>query len=579
MNSKNSSSKAGRVYRRGLFKRCFPLAVLALAAYLSAGALVFYDLFEKRGILDNLNGVDLLLSGCHPYILVVTVIFGFVVSLALQSDHHKSSSAKWLQSLPLSRNRMYGSMTIVGILILILPILAGTMILYLSAPYLNAHYAEVLKLADLNLVSVLSQEKCMTFALMTMLDALYVFMIGQFAGAMTGMGLFHMLMTVFIIGLPYITLYLADGYSSLSYYGLNETSVYTDLMKYLPLFGSLKMEGNYIAIALEITVAVMTYLFAQLLFLNAKVEKVGKPVIYTQAATVMSYFFTFIIMSCFLLYVPVIRSFDYMSHPKYVLMIAGVSSLVIFVILSMLMERTPKVIRLSLIPRFAIYLLCAGLILAVTMFDVLGISKTLPEAKSVDSVSISFDGMMLAYNNLDTEAAIKDVIALQKAFIDTHAPEESASYGQVSFTYEMKNGSSLMRAYTIYESHRNSAVEEAANKLFKCPEVKKAHHFKFYQTDQITLTLSDGSTQAIDSKDYSELENAVSADLSSMSFTKGLARVDQFYLTIGVLPAEDDGDYYEIYITSEDEKTVEWYEGLKNTSSITNKLKMSLFCL
>lgn len=558
MASRNSSSKAMRTYFHSLIKRWFYLPVVGLCAYCAMIAVTLYRLLQVHP--GDHTWFTKLVAGQHEAVIGISIAMAIIMSMALFREHHEPKISEQLHSLPVTRAQMYRGIMLSGILMTIVPVILSAVFMYGAFQYCQTHPSMMAHLVDKEVVlSYMSRQYCLRFGIITLLDALYVFMVAAFVGTLTGTKRAHFIVTLLMFGLPYVLIMIGGRYQNASYYGMNAAHASMNIFEYLPLFGSMRLEGNLIGIGIELTVIVMSYIFGDLLFRGVQVERLGRPFVFSFAGTLMTYLLTFIIMSILLLYLPVFRDIDYVHDVKQTLIQVGLSSLVIYLIATMIVQKTWRILSVRLILGFLCYCLLSGAVLSVTLFDIFGVSRSVPSLKNIDSVTITFDGMMLSYSDLDTDIAINDVIAIQKAFIETRSVKSEETYGDVFIDYELKNGEALSRQYTLYTAHMGTVVEETCNALFKSSEVRKKSTVKLYQSDTITLQSAD-KTIKVQQNDYLSLQQALTADLRSITFEKALNREADYVMTVGIIPAEDEADPYEIFIASSDSHTLAWCE-------------------
>ena len=121
-------------------------------------------------------------------------------------------------------------------------------------------------------------------------------------------------------------------------------------------------------------------------------------------------------------------------------------------------------------------------------FDALGVSRYVPDADQVESVSFGSYYQMRYVDNLTDEEAIAQVIALHEAVLAQGEPTEnemnqaaeemrgsSADVDQetIEFCYQMKNGGFIRRRFTQI-IRRDTPLYEQMNRVYNMPVVRKA---------------------------------------------------------------------------------------------------------
>lgn len=165
-----------------------------------------------------------------------------------------------------------------------------------------------------------------------------------------------------------------------------------------------------------------------------------------------------------------------------------VSGLIVYFGVQMLLHKSFRVFtRRGWIGAAALAVALVVIGLAVR-FDALGVSRYVPDADQVESVSFGSYYQMRYVDNLTDEEAIAQVIALHEAVLAQGEPTEnemnqaaeemrgsSADVDQetIEFCYQMKNGGFIRRRFTQI-IRRDTPLYEQMNRVYNMPVVRKA---------------------------------------------------------------------------------------------------------
>ncbi len=147
-----------------------------------------------------------------------------------------------------------------------------------------------------------------------------------------------------------------------------------------------------------------------------------------------------------------------------------ISSLLTFFLMDMLLRRTRKVYNKNGFKRFALYALVLTVILTVFALDLPHIVRRVPEVENIKSVTLK--GMHLSYEMTDEEdldaftdlhrEIIRNRSALMKLSTNRdfsgNMPKDTRPDLELSLTYTLKNGKTIVRNYDIYGESSDAAV-------------------------------------------------------------------------------------------------------------------------
>lgn len=189
--------------------------------------------------------------------------------------------------------------------------------------------------------------------------------------------------------------------------------------------------------------ALPCYGLALWLYRKRKLESAGDIMAFRPLAPVFLVLFTFSAGAAFHLF-----SELFMGEASLLFLLVGLC--VGFYACLMLLQRTLRVFRLRTLAQLGVILGVFGLTLLVTALDPMGITKWVPKATEVESVTVS--PYYAELNGMGTSQAIQDPQTVEKVVqLHKYAVENRSGRANVEFylTYRMKDGSVVIRHYWL----------------------------------------------------------------------------------------------------------------------------------
>lgn len=146
--------------------------------------------------------------------------------------------------------------------------------------------------------------------------------------------------------------------------------------------------------------------------------------------------------------------------------------LLCFFAVQMLLQKTFRVFRRSWKEAAALVLALAALTLAIRA-DIFGVQQRVPDPSRVENVTLRITYYDGGYCDTDDPAIIEMATELHRAILDQgeNAPENGAGWIEIRVFYDLKNGDSVRRDYSII-GVKGSEVYRLSNQLLNMPQFR-----------------------------------------------------------------------------------------------------------
>ena len=146
--------------------------------------------------------------------------------------------------------------------------------------------------------------------------------------------------------------------------------------------------------------------------------------------------------------------------------------LLCFFAVQMLLQKTFRVFRRSWKEAAALVLALAALTLAIRA-DIFGVQQRVPDPSRVENVTLRITYYDGGYCDTDDPAIIEMATELHRAILNQgeNAPENGAGWIEIRVFYDLKNGDSVRRDYSII-GVKGSEVYRLSNQLLNMPQFR-----------------------------------------------------------------------------------------------------------
>lgn len=484
--------------------------ILRMYWYIPTVAFVLYFFTGIIPILSNISNTNSIDYYIHESLRHMNLIYTFIMCAAplltavlMMSFLHKESKALMIHIQPLSKNRIFNSYYISGWLMCVTPILltAGLYILL-------AFRIEELTRFDVAFWLFSSIAVTTWFYGITVL-----------AGTLTGTGVMNLLAASVLMVIFPLLMSVASAYCSVfmsGYYKMPEGLTYA-AENYNPVLNMLfRYENESItAFVVYFIIGVAVSVLGRLIYKTRKLERIGNTTLSKVFEEIMTYLVVFVGMSAFGL---LMRTFS--SSEALVVFGMIIGMLLTFLIVKIIVNRSVKILNRDFVRSLAVYIVIAAVFMALTIFDITGFSKRVPEINEVKSVEMrgvaslydSFaDYRFIAEENLNSdrqfksEESIEKIVKLHSYIIDEELYQPEAAEGAevydldgkpvgigneyIHIKYNLENGRTLERMYDV---SMNQEVAEMLDEIFTGEEYREKSRLSSYinmkKIDYIQIT-------------------------------------------------------------------------------------------
>ncbi|MDD2217837.1 MAG: hypothetical protein PHW03_00800 [Eubacteriales bacterium] len=372
-------SLSGPLMKENL-RRFWAVPALSFLVYFLSG--IFPILMSYANINNIAAYIGMTLNNQQPFFCIVHLVMPIAASVVVLRYLQQSSSVTFMNSLPVSRARLFNSHVLSGWIMCIVPIIVTSLLLFLlSTPTYRVighdDYGPILG-ADLFTNAAISGWLWQSVLVVT-----FIYAIAMFAGMVTGNSVLHLLLSfTFAFLLPSIWLALVSYFEMYLWGHLENYQLSLELLPWLNMLQGKAFDTVttlvYIAVIVSLIVACAALNFKR------KIEKTGDGVIFNFMIPILCYLIAFVGMSLFGFY------FDAMAENKGFYMYAGMASgsIIFFIIARMLVLKTPRIFNKQTLKSFAVYGLIATLFTCALVFDLTGFENRLPKEGSFASANI-----------------------------------------------------------------------------------------------------------------------------------------------------------------------------------------------
>ncbi|HKM28626.1 MAG TPA: DUF6449 domain-containing protein [Anaerovoracaceae bacterium] len=451
-------------------------------------AMVGFLLFFASGPFPVMMGVnnqakdmyikDILSNGNLMFIFVL-VVLPVAASIAVFKYLHTTNAVTVIHSMPFSRQRLFNSAAISGMIIVVVPIILIGLIM-----------------------ALITGSDGFLWMVDSMIISLFVFSISTIAAVISGTIFVHTLLAFLLNYITNILIYFTQRYMISFLDGYEGSKFFDKVYSYLsPL--SHRMNMSHIIEASEwwlmliyVALSLAFLAIGYLLYKKVKLEHEGNGMVFKLAADVVSILIAFIGMTAIGYYLRSIS--DGGNDMIFFYFGCVIGSTVFFIVCRMIIERAVNIFSKENFIKYGIFVVIAAIFLSFTVFDITGYEKRVPEEDDVAYVTLPDLDNWAFYSDdekykakFDDEESIEAVTQLHSRIVteDLQTPYkyyvEPAYYaeegkneeivGNVAFTYHLKNGKTMSRQYAIWFK---PGVEEAIKSLYESDDNKSAGVFR-----------------------------------------------------------------------------------------------------
>jgi ABC-2 type transport system permease protein len=361
---------------------------------------------------------------------------------------HVKGASDFIHSLPISREHLFRHHVLSGLILLIVPILVNSLILFMF--YL---FADVSTFYSINQLGY--------WTLMMIIVSILTFMICVFAGTLTGISAVQAVLTYILMLLPAGIYVLVAVHISFFIAGLSDLALldhtignYSPIVKVFQFYPDQAQGGflpvNSIMLFIYFIASVVFYFAGKAIYKKRPLEVASQTIAINLLKPVFQFGMTF----CFALV-----GGTYFGETQLMLswLIFGyvVGGLIGYFLSSMVLDKSWRVFQVQYLKGLFVYGGTAGIVIGILPLFWLNYESYVPEMSNVKNVYIGDSVFQLedlmantSPDLIESEEAIGAVIQLQKEMIKKN--DQFNSRGKRYFiSYELENGDHVQRTYQI----------------------------------------------------------------------------------------------------------------------------------
>lgn len=373
---------SGALIRENI-RRFWALSVLSFIGYFLSGVLpIIFSYSKLDGISWQIR--QLLNNQYFPYGFLHLVV-PVVAAVVLYRYLHSPGSVTMVHGLPLTRAKIFNSNFLSGLILVVLPLIATTIILLLLAKPVFP-YGESIDIFTTSLV--------LQWLWQSLIVVSSVYGIGVFAGVVSGNTALHMLLGFGFNGLLPALYSVSVAYFNEFLFGFDGISRWINLAAgIMPYTKAIQIQGSF---SLGLTIYYITFFVAvlvasALLYHKRHLEKAGDSLVFKSAGIVICYLIAFFGMSLMAFYFNTIPLIQEMENQRHMMFYFGllIGILIFLYIGRMIVTKTPRVFNRESLKHLIIYTVIALVFVVSIDLDFTGFQKRIPAPTKVDSVSIT----------------------------------------------------------------------------------------------------------------------------------------------------------------------------------------------
>lgn len=546
MKSANLYSSPSKAWYKENFRRFWVLPLLEFLALFLINILPIILNYSK---FENVSDyTETTMSGCNVANIFVFCAVSIVISASVFSYIHGVASSTMIHSMPITRRKLFRASFFSGLIMLIVPVILTSLLFMVVS---GAHISpEAVKMhTDSSSYDIITLKAVCIWILESSVMAAFVYAMSNLAGILAGNRLIHVLLAMFINGLPFVLLELVQIYESNFLFGYpdEENLLAFSYVSPVSMAAGKCGQAGYLDIysyLIYVAVIVAVTLLTSWLYTRIKLERERSACVFPIVSDIVCILLTFICMSLLsLLITSSISETDnglIQRIPFIVVCIA--SSVFIYMICRMIADGTTKIFSKVNLKKFGIYVIVVAVFFVFTIFDITGYQQRVPQASKIASVTIESNYAVQSRIHLSSRESVSDVVSLQNAILSEYKNQDfgSASNGEseasdvLSIKYELKNGKTMRRSYTLPDytgKNGNVKTTKAFKKLYRSTEFSNENLFDTSKTaikalSEVSLENTYTSNSEVEAseetlisrKDCYGLLKAMNKDLLTMDF-------------------------------------------------------------
>ncbi|MDR0851969.1 MAG: hypothetical protein LBN36_05700 [Clostridiales Family XIII bacterium] len=378
--SSANSARTGAVIRENL-RRFWPLTlVFFLAMFLTSVFQAILSLVTSdSGAAVWKNHILSVLSGAHPMLILVSFILPVVAAVSVFKYLNQTSAVSVMHAMPFSRRQLFSSNFFSGLILSLAPVLALALTIL---PFVIGQRFHLIS-SEPEVVGVLLW---FTWLISIVVVVCFTYALSVFACIITGTTVMNILIACLLNFIVIFLYLLSIAYLDTFLLGFQSSGDSLDLAIYMhPLILSATSGAlHFLQIVLYLIASGVVALLAFLLYRVLKTERAGDSVTFRVAGMLLIYIVTLLGMSG-------IGILFFLGFGEFALYVgAFLGALLTFIIITMIVRKTPKVFNMDALKHFGIFVIIGAVFMVCTTTDITGYEHRVPNPGAIRSVEVDF---------------------------------------------------------------------------------------------------------------------------------------------------------------------------------------------
>lgn len=454
-------------------------------------------------------------------LFTVPVACGVMVFRYLQSE----SSADFVHSFPIRRESLYINHIISGLLMMIVPILINTGVLFAvinTNPLMNA---------------IVENSEILYWTGIAILCSFFFFSTAVLVGMITGMSVFQAILTFIFILLPFGLYELILYQMKIFLYGFNPAyGINTEmLVPFLAYFNMQEDKSNSLLIIVYIVLTILFFIAGWFLYKNRKLENAQEVIAFEIMKPIFKYGVTFCSTLLGSTYFYSVSGSSFGWHVFGAVLGAAVG----YFVSEMLVQKNWRVFHWKTLIGFISFSVAMAIVFTALATDAFGYGKRLPEENEIAGVRVfqndfNWQNKEESAGFSEDRAYILNTREFQRLIIDQKEMNENENDFDanqfIAIEYKLKDGKRFKRYYSI----NGKMYVPQLSVLYETTDFKKQRYAELANLNsEITIggLLSQKTELTIkDPEDINELKETLLKDLMSMTYNELHAGDDLGYI-------------------------------------------------
>lgn len=585
-------------------RRLLPLLSLWIVietffSIISIRGIINISYYETNQMRDILNNSYIQAQYTRGFLGVgnqlMMVFYSFCVSASIFHYMFQPKLNKTIHALPVTRLTMFVSNILSGIALIIIP--------YIITHLIGGIYIAVSGFSFTCVLPSIGLQIAYCFIFIS---------IAVLAVMLTG----HTIAAPFMFGFLNFGFFVAENLCMLIvnsfFFGLDGSlyqsghTIFTPIV-YLSRWLTLNLETmkfykeGLFALAAYCAAGIVLLILSYILYSKRMIENQGDPIAAKKLEPIFHYSLTLIggtmltILIWGIIHINTVYLYLTPISSAQMIIIFFISSIIVFYIIKMLFNKTLKIFSTKN-PGLLIYIGVSALVFGLSLFDVFGIEKKVPDIDNVKSATVSYDHSLQF--ELDDSKQIEQFINIHKEIINSKSDiikngdfNENENSCTIEISYNLKNGKTLRRSYTYCYTiddlnDKNNKITSLDRKIYQTiidnniihnalTDMKNIYDISVMEIESIApkngITYNDTNFFISDADMYN-LKNAILTDSANgtllfnsykhvpNSELDGLYSVDIY----------DENSWLELVVTPEAKDTIKVIEKLKTDLNAEN---------